>query len=366
MIRYGIRTDRGAELDVFRSGGIAAPRGGVINRPEVLALFTRQHWVASRRPAAGHPGVDGRHRPGRRTGTLVNVLPGVVRLAGTAESFVSRAMALQLHVGDNGLPQRRQCRRLCTACVACPSTRSSTAPANGARWSCRRGPRSSGRAGRSRDATSRSVLTGCASPPAADAVPPRPHVQRSSVRAGGRGLLAPQAGHPGRRRRLPRRDPTQWTGRRDPFRALARLRTLGAPAAEPERPRAGRDRRRSVRAGLPEPERQHPLTLRTGEVIHVDAAWPEARLGVEPGHSWWHGGDLRQRADQARDRACDEIGWRIVRHDESVRDELAGVRPAAADHLRRAASIARGDAVRRSIPRRDRYGFPTGSWSERD
>ena len=73
------------------------------------------------------------------------------------------------------------------------------------------------------------------------------------------------------------------------------------------------------RAGLPEPERQHPLTLRNGEVIHVDLAWPRARLGVEPGHSWWHGGDLGQRSDQARDRACDEIGWRIVRHDESLR-----------------------------------------------
>ena len=77
------------------------------------------------------------------------------------------------------------------------------------------------------------------------------------------------------------------------------------------------------RAGLPEPERQHPLTLRNGEVIHVDLAWPRARLGVEPGHSWWHGGDLGQRSDQARDRACDEIGWRIVRHDESLRGELA-------------------------------------------
>ena len=75
-------------------------------------------------------------------------------------------------------------------------------------------------------------------------------------------------------------------------------------------------------AGLPEPERQLPLMLRTGEMIHIDLAWPRVRLGVEPGHSWWHGGDLKQRADQARDRACDEIGWRIVRTDESVRDDL--------------------------------------------
>ncbi|MGH9271406.1 MAG: hypothetical protein ACRDZ2_09030, partial [Ilumatobacteraceae bacterium] len=78
-----------------------------------------------------------------------------------------------------------------------------------------------------------------------------------------------------------------------------------------------------LRAGLPEPVRQLPLILLSGELIHVDLAWPDVRLGVEPGHSWWHGGDLRQRADQARDLACDEIGWRIARADQSVRKDLA-------------------------------------------
>ncbi len=47
------------------------------------------------------------------------------------------------------------------------------------------------------------------------------------------------------------------------------------------------------RVGLPTPKRQHPLRLATGELIHLDLAWPDARLAVEPGHSWWHGGDLR-------------------------------------------------------------------------
>ncbi len=70
------------------------------------------------------------------------------------------------------------------------------------------------------------------------------------------------------------------------------------------------------RLGLPEPERQHPLTLRDRGTIHLDLAWPDVRLALEPGHSWWHGGDLRQRADQARDRACDEVGWRVIRYDE--------------------------------------------------
>jgi hypothetical protein len=79
------------------------------------------------------------------------------------------------------------------------------------------------------------------------------------------------------------------------------------------------------RARLPEPSRQHPVTLLTGEVIHLDFAWPAVMLAVEPGHSWWHGGDLRMRADGARDRACTALGWEVVRYDETARADLAGV-----------------------------------------
>jgi hypothetical protein len=78
------------------------------------------------------------------------------------------------------------------------------------------------------------------------------------------------------------------------------------------------------RVGLPRPERQHPLLLATGELIHLDLAWPDARLAVEPGHSWWHGGDLRQRADQARDRACNVVGWQVERYDEVARADALG------------------------------------------
>jgi hypothetical protein len=79
----------------------------------------------------------------------------------------------------------------------------------------------------------------------------------------------------------------------------------------------------AIRAvGLPEPERQYPVRLMSGEVVHIDVAWPDVRLGIEPGHSWWHGGDLKQRADQDRDRACGEVGWDIKRFDESMRDDV--------------------------------------------
>ena len=75
--------------------------------------------------------------------------------------------------------------------------------------------------------------------------------------------------------------------------------------------------------GLPPPVRQHPLTLPTGELIHIDVAWPDMKLGLEPGHSWHHGGDLQMRKDHARDRACAELGWHIVRLDEDLRDNIA-------------------------------------------
>ncbi len=75
------------------------------------------------------------------------------------------------------------------------------------------------------------------------------------------------------------------------------------------------------RRSLPAPEMQYPLQLPSGEVIHLDIAWPDIRLAVEPGSSWWHGGDAAQRRDQERDRACTEIGWMTLRFDETVRDD---------------------------------------------
>ncbi len=72
------------------------------------------------------------------------------------------------------------------------------------------------------------------------------------------------------------------------------------------------------RAGLPQPERQHGLRLRSGVTVHLDIAWPDVRLALEPGHSWWHGGDAQQRADQDRDRECSELGWLVLRFDESA------------------------------------------------
>ncbi len=71
--------------------------------------------------------------------------------------------------------------------------------------------------------------------------------------------------------------------------------------------------------GLPEPVRQHPLDLPSGVRIHVDIAWPEVRLCVEPGHSWWHGGDDGVRRDHERTLGALAIGWETIVLDESLR-----------------------------------------------
>ena len=73
--------------------------------------------------------------------------------------------------------------------------------------------------------------------------------------------------------------------------------------------------------GLPDPVRQHPIRLATGEMIHLDIAWPDRLLAVEPGAARWHAGTLQQQRDQARDRACGEQGWHVIRFDESLRDD---------------------------------------------
>ncbi len=71
-------------------------------------------------------------------------------------------------------------------------------------------------------------------------------------------------------------------------------------------------------AGLPKPVTQHPLELTSRERIHLDIAWPEIRLAVEPGHTRFHD----PAADALRDLACAELGWMVHRLTEHTRADL--------------------------------------------
>ncbi len=97
--------------------------------------------------------------------------------------------------------------------------------------------------------------------------------------------------------------------------------------------------------GLPEPTRQHRLDLPSGQQIRVDMAWPDLRLCVEPGHSWWHGGDDAMRRDNARVLGALAIGWETIPLDESLRRD-----PRQAAELIRRAYEQRAALLGRTIP----------------
>ena len=293
----------------------------MINRPAVLALFASQHWVASIDQLLELGVSQSTINRACRDGLLVKVMPGVVRLGGGEDSFLARAMALQLHVGDSGFISGVSAgvlhglRNMPTQRVeiTAEGRRRVTVPSWG------------------RVETSNWMLV-------ADVAMVRPDGLRVATPL----MMLFRLARTFNQHRFERAAEDCWHRQLvTPDDAEVFLRAVRASGrtgvrrfehwlercATRQRPSQSGlelDVLDSIRrAGLPEPERQLPLTLRSGETIHIDLAWPNVRLGVEPGHSWWHGGDLRQRADQARDRACDELGWRIVRHDESVREDLA-------------------------------------------
>ena len=257
----------------------------------------------------------------RQRGLVVGVLPGIVRIAGAEDTFESKAMALQLHGGEKAflsgvtaaaLHGMRQMPRSIVE-VTVPEDRTVVMPPWGRQtetsW-----------IDDDRDIHERDDGLRVATPLRTlfrlARVFNDHRFERAAEDAWHLKLVTPESAA----------DYLATIRRRGKWGVTRFERWLEKTAARTRPSQSGLelDVLDAVRrAGLPEPERQHPVTLRSGEVIHVDLAWPRTRLGVEPGHSWWHGGDLRKRADEARDRACDEIGWRIVRHDESLRDELA-------------------------------------------
>lgn len=293
----------------------------MINRPEVLALFAAQHWVASLEQlrALGVPATTVKRA--QRSGVVTTVIPGVVRMMGSADTFASRAMALQLHVGRDVfisgasagvLYGLRSMPRRIVECTIGEDRKVVMPPWGRVTQTSWFEPARDVQvlADGLRVATPLRMLFRLAG------VFNDHRFQRAAEDCWHRQLVTPEAAaeYLAAVRRSGRTGVTRFEH------WLERMSFQSRPS------QSGLEQDvldALVRAGLPEPERQLPLILPSGELIHVDLAWPEVRLGVEPGHSWWHGGDLKTRADQARDLACDEIGWRIARADEFVREDLA-------------------------------------------
>jgi hypothetical protein len=74
--------------------------------------------------------------------------------------------------------------------------------------------------------------------------------------------------------------------------------------------------------GVPDPERQHEVRLRSGGVVRLDAAWPERLVFAELDGAGSHDGWEARRRDMRRQTAVVALGWRPLRFtwDEVVHD----------------------------------------------
>ncbi|MCU1367375.1 MAG: hypothetical protein JWL72_1548 [Ilumatobacteraceae bacterium] len=300
--------------------------------PPLLHLFGRQHGVASHRQI-------GEHLSPRQLVRAVDLalfvpeVPKVKRLAGTPESVESRVMALSLYAGPtgfvSGMTAARQhgvtCVPMTVLEVMIPDARESHLPS----WA--RSTRSSWRMVSDRQeladgrivSSSLRTLFRCAA-------------TTGDVRFE---KIAEQMWH---KRLITPAEAAAYlkTVRRQGRTGVTRFERWLEKAVERPRPAQSTLEidliTKVVELGLPAPARQFPLTLPNGETIHLDAAWPNVRLGLEPGATWWHGGDERARKDSRRDRACDEVGWRILRFDEvELRDLTACGRQVMSIHRHR-------------------------------
>jgi hypothetical protein len=293
----------------------------VLDRPEVPMLFNGQFGVASAkqlRELGLSPSTISR---ARRRGGIVPLLPGVFVQAGVEPGFETRAMAAQLYCGPRSflsgatagalLGMRAMRRRRID--ITRPATSRHTAPswvrlryaaftAATDVWVLDRGLR-----------VSCPLLTLFTLASALNEF----SFHRAGEDAWNLGLIHPHeaSAYLERIRRSGRGGVAvfeAWlehlNGRERPSQSGLELDLIDAIRA----------------VGLPEPTRQHPVRLLSGEIVHIDVAWPDLLLGVEPGHSYWHGGDLGVQRDNARFRGCNEVGWMIIPLDESMRFDLAG------------------------------------------
>ena len=304
----------------------AAMRHGVLSVDDLLHEFGRTRASISR---------------ARRAGLIIDMMPGVVRLVSSTDTFLGRCHALQLRFGDVGflsgwtagrLMGLRAMRREPVFLTVRHGVRRASPPwatMHLTRWfddDVERWLHTDGLITASPMRTLWSL--------AAEFNQHR--FERAAEDAWHLGLITPaEAATYLERHRCRGKD------------GVLRLEGWLERAAGHERPAQSNLERHFLHAlerrSLPPPERQHPLELPTGEIVHLDIAWPSIRLAIEPGASWWHGGDLAMRRDQARDRACGEVGWYIVRFDESVTGDIEGaVGEVARIYHRRRADLRNG------------------------
>jgi very-short-patch-repair endonuclease len=287
---------------------------GVFDQPHILELFGRQFGLASVRQL-GELGLDGDRRlRARKRGLIAPVGGGVVRMAGAPESFEGRAMGAQLAAGPGSclssftagsLDGVRKMPRDLVHVLVHERTEPTLPPGavlHRSSWidpevDLRR--RADGLVVTSPLRTLFTLAADCSVD----------QFGRAAEDYWRLGLVSPEeaAAYLAHVRRQGR------TG----VRVFARWLERVADRPRPTGSGAEFDLLPHLRAvGLPDPVLQHPVTLLTGATVHLDIAYLPARLAVEPGSSWFHGGDAAMRSDYERDAQCGLVGWQVMRFDE--------------------------------------------------
>lgn len=298
----------------------------MLQRPGVIDLFGEQFWVAHVRQLAEHGVHRGSIARAVQRGTLCRVLPGIVAIPKHWDSFEGRCMVAQLAGGPRSFLSGMTAARLYGLRAMPPEpvlvTTHESFPRVVPSWTT---------------LIRTSWLDDAPGPTRTDRLrvssPPRmlfdlaarmtdERFARAAEDAWHLGLVTPEEGrrYLQRIRRSGRSGVARFERWLDAVEASGQLRAVESGLEQLLVDLA-------MRAGLPQPTRQHPITLPNGRTVRLDLAWPDVRFAIEPGHSWWHGGDKGQRADQERDRACATVGWQVVRYDETVwqrRDATVG------------------------------------------
>lgn len=280
--------------------------------PQILHLLGRQHFVASHAQLRDHLSSRQLNRA-NDIGIFIAELPKVKRLAGSPESVASRVMALSLYAGERGFVSgMTSARQLGVECVPkayfevmLADTRTPKLP----NWV--RATRTSWRLTSDRlEMADGRILS-----------KPLRTLLRCGATCGDVAFekIAEQMWH---RRLITPNEAAEYLAsvRCQGRHGVARFeRWLDAAVERPLPAQSGLEIDLATALdgmNLPTPLRQFPLTLLDGITIHLDLAWPDVRLGIEPGANWWHGGNDKGRKDRERDRRCDEVGWQVIRFDE--------------------------------------------------
>jgi hypothetical protein len=250
-----------------------------MNDPRVLALFSNQFGVASIGQLVSLGCSPRSIARARENGLFVRLAPGLYRLAGQGMTFETRAMAAQLHFGPSGFLDgttagavhglRAMPRSVIQATVVGRITRLTP------NWA--------------RASSIAAILDGDVELVGSFRLA-RPHrtllslasqfnlhrFARAAEDAWHRNLVSPEE----------MADYLEEV-RRPGLKGVAlidRWLATALPRSRPSQSGLELDAIEAMRrVGLPEPERQYPVRLRSGDVVHLDFAWPAVKLGVEPG-----------------------------------------------------------------------------------